>query len=317
MFIPILKGLRKGYSLIYPESNTAGRNWKMFSNKEYSNELIYKYLMRDEPCMIARFGSNEMECLINYNGIISHNTNWIDYIKSKSSAWWWDTKKLSQLKDCAGFFPLQPEYVERFCKLMLSDIENVDILGSWLLQEAYLSKELANVKRVVLEDLEPFFSTNPWTRALEGKKVLVVHPFAETIEKQYLKRQLLFEGNFLPDFTLKTIKAVQSVAGQQTKFNNWFEALEWMKNQIDNIDYDICIIGCGAYGFPLAAHVKKMGKKSFHLAGATQLLFGIKGKRWEEYIVWPYTNIFNEHWVRPSNDEKPQNANKVEDACYW
>jgi len=53
------------------------------------------------------------------------------------------------------------------------------------------------------------------------------------------------------------------------------------------------------------------------LAGATQLLFGIKGKRWEEFIVWPYANLFNEHWVRPGIKEKPKNANIVEDACYW
>jgi hypothetical protein len=90
-----------------------------------------------------------------------------------------------------------------------------------------------------------------------------------------------------------------------------------MKRKIDCIDYDICIIGCGAYGLPLAAHVKRNGKKSIHLAGATQLLFGIKGKRWEQFLVWPYSNLFNEHWVRPGQDEKPKNASVVEGACYW
>ena len=49
------------------------------------------------------------------------------------------------------------------------------------------------------------------------------------------------------------------------------------------IDFDVAIIGCGAYGFPLAAKLKQAGKQAIHLAGATQLLFGIKGKRWEEY----------------------------------
>lgn len=47
---------------------------------------------------------------------------------------------------------------------------------------------------------------------------------------------------------------------------------------MDKIDYDICLIGCGAYGFPLAAHAKRKGKKAVHLGGALQLLFGIKGK---------------------------------------
>jgi hypothetical protein len=196
-------------------------------------------------------------------------------------------------------------------------MREIDVLGSWLKQEIFFDEQLKNSKKVVLEDLEPFFCTNPWTRALEGKKVLVVHPFTTTIESQYEKRHLLFENNLLPNFELTTVKAVQSVAGAETEFKDWFEALDSMKNKIDAEDYDIAIIGAGAYGLPLAAHVKRMGKKAVHLAGATQLLFGIKGKRWEEYIVWPYTNLFNEHWVRPASNEQPQNASKVEDACYW
>lgn len=49
-----------------------------------------------------------------------------------------------------------------------------------------------------------------------------------------------------------------------------------MKDEIDKRDYDIALIGCGAYGFPLAAHIKRSGKKAVHLGGALQLLFGIK-----------------------------------------
>lgn len=214
----------------------------------------------------------------------------------------------------AGFFPDKIEKIEQFCELMLNDIPEIDILGSWLKQESFFQKEIGNVKRIVLEDLEPFFSSNPWTSALEGKKVLVVHPFAETIKRQYQKRELLFENNLLPAFELKTIKAVQSIAGEKTAFADWFEALESMKQQIDETDYDICIVRTGAYGFPLAAHVKRQGKKAIHLAGVTQLLFGIKGNLWDEYVVWPYTNLYNAHWVRPGENEKQKNALVVEGA---
>ncbi|PHK08841.1 hypothetical protein VF11_37255 [Nostoc linckia z14] len=313
----ILKGLRKLYTSIKPGTMVTGRNWKMFSNKEYANELIYDALTDSKPCMIARFGSTEMLCLTNYVGVKQHNTNWLDFIKGKSLPWWWQPATLNQMQQWSGFYPPRPDMVERFCRLMLTDIKQIDILGSWLQEETLFKNELNSAKQVVLEDLEPFFSTNPWTRALAGKKVLVVHPFAETIEQQYQKRQLLFDNNLLPAFELKTIKAVQSVAGEQTAFDDWFEALDWMKAEIDTTDYDICIIGCGAYGLPLAAHVKRMGKKAVHLAGATQLLFGIKGKRWEQFIVWPYTNLFNENWVRPGQKEKPKNASVVEEACYW
>jgi hypothetical protein len=99
-----------------------------------------------------------------------------------------------------------------------------------------------------------------------------------------------------------------------------------MKAEIDKQDYDVCLIGCGAYGFHLAAHIKRSGKKAVHLGGSLQLLFGIKGKRWEDpnYGVkeWgipfgSYSELINRDWVRPGDVYKPKNADKVEGACYW
>ena len=312
-----LKGARRLNYITGNKESNLGRKWYMFSNKEYANKLVYDLLISEEPCMIGRFGSTEMLCLMNYLGVKQNNKSWVNYIKQNTLGWWWEESALNQLNKWSGFFPATINNVEKFCELMINDMKNLDILGSWLKEEAFFQDKFIHAKQIILEDLEPFFCSNPWTSALAGKKVLVVHPFAETIEKQYEKRSLIFTDNLLPQFELKTIKAVQSAAGERPAFDSWFDALESMKNQIDKEDYDICIIGCGAYGFPLAAHVKRMGKKSIHLAGVTQLLFGIKGKRWEEFVVWPYQNLFNDSWVRPGQQEKPKNANIIEGACYW
>lgn len=314
-----LKITRKIYTTVYPEKSQSGRNWNMFSNKQYSNELIYKTLKEEKPCMIARFGSTELELLTNYLGVkypekyksITH------FIKGETPAWWWESVRVRQIKTHSGFFPNDIKRIEHFCELMMQDIQHIDILGSWLKEENLFIEQLQYAKRIVLEDLEPFFTPNPWTKALEGKKVLVVHPFADTITQQYKKRNMLFENNLLPDFELKTIKAVQSLGGENTKFKDWFEALESMKQQIEETDFDICIVGAGAYGLPLAAHTKRIGKQAFHLGGVTQLLFGIIGKRWEVFWFYPYMNLFNEQWVRPNENEKPNNAQKIEGGCYW
>jgi hypothetical protein len=316
-YIKAIKAIRKIYRVVFNKTPEL-RNWKMFSNKAYSNDLIFNLLTADEPCMISRIGSTEMLCITNHLGVENKKNKTVSgYIKGNEFPWWWEKSTIEQMKKWSGFFPGEITKLQQFSELMLQDIETIDLLGSWLNDENYLKPQLINTKRVVLEDLEPFFSFNPWTRALEGKKVLVVHPFAEEIEAQYKKRELLFDNVLLPQFHLKTVKAVQSIAGEKTQFKDWFEALDSMKNGIDNTDYDICIIGCGAYGLPLAAHVKRMGKKAVHLGGVTQLLFGIKGTRWEEFIVCPYMNLFNEHWVRPGELNRPANANKVEGACYW
>lgn len=157
----------------------------------------------------------------------------------------------------------------------------------------------------------------PFTSALRGKKVLVIHPLAERIHSQYLKREFLFMNpNVLPEFELKTVKAVQTIAGEHDyRFNNWFEALDFMFNEAMKIDFEIALIGCGAYGFPLAARLKRAGKIAIHMGGVTQMLFGIKGARWDVHPV--ASRLYNEHWTRPEGDEVPRNSNLVENNCYW
>ena len=215
----------------------------------------------------------------------------------------------------------------KFGSLMLEDMTQVDILGSWLRNEQIMIDEFClKLRKVTLLALEPYWAIEPWTRALEGKKVLVIHPFASLIESQYAdKRELLFQDKrVLPNFELKTLQAVQSIGGE-SDFNDWFEALDWMKTRMDATDYDIALIGCGAYGFPLAAHAKRMGKQSVHLGGALQLLFGIKGKRWENPnygvpvfgVQNMYKRLFNEAWVYPTENMQPKSADKVEGGCYW
>ncbi|MDK2977677.1 MAG: hypothetical protein PWP52_391 [Bacteroidales bacterium] len=324
LFIYTLKALRKIYAQAF---GTKSVKPECEQDPNKASQLIYDALMADKPCMIARFGSTELTCLMNYIGVHQHKKQVLSYIKGNSSPWWWGNSILNQMQQWSGFFPPTIEKIEQFCELMLQDIPQVDILGSWLADEKQFENEMRNASKVHLRLIEPFWAENPWTKSLEGKKVLVVHPFAQTIENQYNKREKLFASkSILPLFELKTIKAVQSIAGEKTAFNDWFEAFEYMKSAINKTEYDICLIGAGAYGFPLAAHVKRMGKKAVHFGGSLQLLFGVKGKRWENpnygVDVWgipvgSYSNLMNEYWTSPLENERPNELNKVEGGCYW
>jgi hypothetical protein len=144
---------------------------------------------------------------------------------------------------------------------------------------------------------------------------LVIHPFVESIKKQYARRDKLFANqDILPAFELETIQAVQSIAGNDCGYTTWFDALEAMKNEIVRKQFDIAILGCGAYGFPLAAFIKEQGKRAVHMGGATQILFGIKGGRWDASTV---SRLYNEYWIRPGASEVPTGIHKVENGCYW
>ena len=273
--------------------------------------------------MIARFGAFELATIVNYLGVANpHHSIW-KYVKGEQEQWWWNKKLMNYMQNNAGFFPPTEDMLSRFCEMMLEDAKEVDLLGSWLKQENLIANYLTSCSEYVwLDFLIPFLSNNPWSRILKEKKVLVIHPFTETIKHQYNQREKLFkDSNVLPTFqNLNTIKAVQSLGGESSEFRNWFEALQWMKDEMDKADYEICLIGCGAYGFPLAAHAKRKGKKAIHLGGALQLLFGIRGRRWEDPNLnkdYDISSYMNEFWVRPSAEEKPKNSENVENACYW
>ncbi len=273
-------------------------------NPDESSELIKELLNGHKPAMIGRFGSTEIKAVLYPKMPAIMRRKYYERISGNMDV-------------LSGFFPSNDSTLREFSKLMYNDMQLLDLIGSWRIEELFLRKQYKSAGTIELQSLEPYFLANPWTEALKGKKVLVIHPFSETIQQQYKIREKLFtDDRVLPEFeSLQTIKAVQTIAGNSSEFKSWFEALNYMKREIDNKEFDIAIIGCGAYGFPLAAHVKRIGKKAVHLGGSTQMLFGIKGKRWVEREK--FNNIINEHFVYPLDSDIPVDAQKVEGGCYW
>ena len=267
-----------------------------------AQQILMREIGGGKPLMVARFGAVEIKALI--------------YKVSSLLSPFLKTYTYNHIGNNAGFFPVNETMLKKYAYRMLQDIEALDILASWRPEELYFYNKLKKCKRVSLGDLGPTFNENCWTQILEGKKVLIIHPFAKTIKNQYEKnRDKLFgdvSDKILPKFaSLQVIKTVQTIAGNTTDFETWFDALEYMERQIDECDFDVALIGCGAYGFPLAAYCKRIGKQGVHIGGPLQLYFGIKGKRWDNY------GFYNEYWVNPDESEKPQNLNKVEGGCYW
>lgn len=316
--IQCLKLARKVYMKAFLDRKALYGTHPVIRQQE-ANKAIRSAIEGTDPVMIARLGAVEASCIGIYRSMHSKGNRELNYIRGKAEAFWWEENSISLMANNAGFFPAKPAMLEKFALLMIEDMKQVDILGSWLWQEKLFRNELCNATRIGLQDLEPYNHDEPWSLSLEGKKVLVVHPFTKSIAEQYKRRDLVFQNTrILPDFDLITLKAVQSIANTRTEFKTWFEALDHMKDQISSIDFDVAIIGCGAYGFPLAAHVKRLGKKGIHLGGATQTLFGIKGKRWEtKKVHGRVADMMNEHWIRPQLSETPQGIKSIEDGCYW
>jgi len=273
------------------------------------NDYIFQLLSKNEPCIISRFGSTELSIVYNYLQIQNNKKNK------------WNPQNIKALENNSGFFPADSQSVTKFSEVFSENITHIDALGVWFneVEDIISEKYCSQAQLIRLESIEPYYHANPWSRILENKKVLVVHPFAQSIQKQYTQnREFLFaDKGVLPVFSLETIQAVQSLADNKKKlpFKTWFEALDYMCKEISKKDFDIAIIGAGAYGLPLASFVKSIGKQAIHMAGATQILFGIWGNRWEN--VPNIKKLKNDYWIRPSEEEKPKGAENVEGACYW
>ncbi|MHC5599567.1 MAG: GT-D fold domain-containing protein [Nostoc sp.] len=269
-----------------------------------ANETIAKLIDSSNPALIARFGATEMRVVKEFEQLPQYTKGTMEVAERNS-----------------GIFPPQKPLLDRFSQLYTTSMVGIDMLGIWYVdKEAYCIKNFCpNAYLCNLADIEPYYDENPWSSRLADKRVLVVHPFAETMKKNYeSKRELLFkDSQVLPKFDLQVYRAVQSLAGNQTPFKDWFEAYKFMCNGIAKLAFDIAIVGCGAYGLPIASFIKKeMGKTAVHMGGATQILFGIKGKRWDDKPFFRDC-LYNEHWLRVSEKEKIKNYKIVEDGAYW
>jgi hypothetical protein len=271
-----------------------------------ANEILKRAIKTNEKFFFGRHGSAELN--------IATQGLWkVRRIKKV------DLNIVKQSENC-GFYANKENEVLKFLELIENSSNEIDMYGTFrmVLEDYYIKRYMRkNVILTHLNMLDFWRYKIPFTSALKNKKVLVIHPLADKIESQYKKREYLFENqNVLPEFDLKTLKAVQTIMGNRDpRFDTWFEALDYMYDEAMKIDFEIAILGCGAYGMPLSARLKQAGKKVIYMGGVTQMLFGIKGDRWDRDPV--ASKLYNEHWIRPGDEDKPENFEKVEEGCYW
>ena len=218
----------------------------------------------------------------------------------------------------AGLFPLDGASLEAAAERLQAALAQVDLLALW--DSPYQARLVAELeplpRRCALSALEPWWQPQPWSSALAGRRVLVVHPFATSIERQLARRQALFaDPGVLPAFELLTLRPPQTLGGAREGYASWTAALDALVDRAAALRFDVALVGCGAYGLPLAAAIKAMGRPALHLGGALQLLFGIRGRRWE--AMPRFAALMNKAWVRPLPQETPAAAAHVDGGCYW
>lgn len=273
------------------------------------SDYLKSMIQSGKPFAAVRFGSTELSVV---SDALSVKAGRIKHIREKSA--------FSFCRN-AGFFPDDKDLMMKYGEMVAEYTKDVDLFGVWNLRfEDYMIRRYSSktAKLCQPRGLESYYPDNvTWTKELKGKKVLVIHPFENSIRNQYRSnREKLFQDpDVLPEFELLTVKAVQSIAYTETGYKDWYEAFDNMYNTAMEMDWDVALIGCGAYGFPLAVRFKQAGRQAIQLGGCTQILFGIKGKRWDHHPV--ISELYNEYWIRPSEEEIPIRSKEIEGGCYW
>ena len=277
-------------------------------SSQSGNDMLRERILAGEPFAYCRFSYTEMAVMIHVT------TQKFFGIPATNKQKW------------LGIFCEDGETnFQGACKydaLMRDAFKEADFLGVW--KNLHMGDELLNNQQVLddvcvteANSVESYFFAKPWSSALEGKRVLVVSPFSNAIRTQYERRELLWDDtSVLPEFNLDTEDAIWYYGGQRdSRFADWFEAYDYLFNKIMEHDFDVVILACGYFGFALATRIKAEGKQAIHMGGATQLLFGIKGKRWDNN---PKINRFyNDNWIRPDEQLRPKDDRRLDNGCYW
>ncbi len=269
---------------------------------EQGNQLIKDAIVSKKPFSVARLGMHEMDLF--YRVVNDHGITKGD---------------IMQLNSFGGVYG---DCLSEFIEIYLHSTTTADIHCYWadcgldLKQENFFSKVSPNSPKVPHRTVEPFHIKNPWSQLLKDKKVLVINSFPETIKHQYPKRDRIWgDKQVLPKFDLSVYKSVQSI-GDLNPHGSWVESLNVMKKDISDIDFDIALLGCSTYGLPLVDFIRNhLNRSAIYVGGAIQILFGIKGKRWDAHDE--ISSFFNEHWVRPFDNERVRNYQILEGGCYW
>ena len=223
----------------------------------------------------------------------------------------------------AGVYPPTDDNLDKWSQIYIGAVQDLDYILEWCPEygdQYIIDNHCFRTKKFFsFGDYEPFFmKENNWLESLSDKKVLAVSPLANSIKSQFERFDEVWDGK-ISFGELEVLQCQYSpyVSGEAL-YETYFDALSSMQSELIGIDFDIAIIGAGAYSLPLMRTIKMLGKTSVHLGGATQLCFGIKGRRWSQDNNFKNSEFYNRtSWINPLESDTPKNNKLVENGCYW
>ena len=239
---------------------------------------------------------------------------------------------LKRLELHAGIFPMPNESL--FLKWRTESIEATKaanlLVSGWykpLIQAetAALVRWQTTAKHIPLRSLEPYYEApeKQWTRLLQCHDVAVVTSFTKTASEQVKNSKAIWGDHGVLYDTIRWHWVQTGHPPSVAKGTNewpshiatWQDASEYIVGEVVKTGARIVLIGCGGLSMPIARMLSLRGHIVIVMGGAIQVLFGIKGYRWESHTT--ISKFWNDAWVWPSEEETPAGSSLIEGGCYW
>jgi len=289
-------------------------------------DRISDTILSKSPFFIGRNGSTEMEAAIFWSTYRNTSST------KRDSFLPWPSPTLRKLYRGVGIWPQTVEAADAWAKEYVEGLAYLDVVAAgWyepyrVEEKLLLNTHSPQAPHIPLRSLEPYYveSALHWTQYLAEKRVAVVSSFSETIRKQVKNSGIwLHSQTILPPTTtwipIRSYYPPDVSMGDNTGWpqgiENWDGAVTMMVKEIEASGASVALIGCGGLGMILGARLKRLGISSIIMGGAIQVLFGIKGLRWETHAT--ISKFWNDSWVWPDLCETPTGAIKIEGGCYW
>ena len=104
------------------------------------------------------------------------------------------------------------------------------------------------------------------------------------------------------------------------KGQTWATTLDQLKasDEWDRSRNRVAILGCGAYGLPLANHAKQRNMSAVYVGGLLPLLFGVHSSPPRiDSALNGLAAANNSHWMPPLPQETPAGRSRLEHGAYW
>jgi len=236
---------------------------------------------------------------------------------------------LQQLVNNSGIFVKTQEDIREYVTAMMRSFQHSTLIGIWDRPGWPAQDFLVNISKkptVQAQALEPFYflGRDNWMEPLKGKSVLIISPFAKTFQEQIDSGRMAqaFDSEWFKGTTFSFCKPPLTLAGNHGEVL-WQDRMKEFKGrlraQIAQQKPDVCLASCGGYGMPICDFlVQELGVSAIYVGGALQLFFGVMGSRWTtNETIQKYVKACPSAWIRPSEEERPPNLQRVEGGCYW